>query len=199
MAEESRQRIIDAALEALRTKGAAGASARTIARLGEFNPALIFYYFDSLDDLLVSALAASSAARLERYAPEAERARSPSDLLTLLERIYREDAQSGHVRVVSELVAASVARPAMAPRVMAEMEPWVTLAQTSLDRVLAGSPALEVISTRELALAGVTLYLGANLIVHLAPEGSEADDLLAAAQRAAPLLDLLAPRRGSAT
>ena len=195
MTEESRQRIIEAALETLRTKGFAGTSARVIARRGGFNPALIFYYFDSVDDLLISALAASSAARLERFAPEAEHARSPSDLLSLLERISREDAESGHVRVVSELVAASVARPAMAPSVMAQMEPWVALAQASLDRVLAGSPVLELISTRELALAGVTLYLGANLIVHLRPEGSEADDLLAAAQRAAPLLDMLAANR----
>lgn len=56
MAEESRQRIIEAALTALRTKGFSRASARTIASLGGFNAALIFYYFDGVDDLLVNAL-----------------------------------------------------------------------------------------------------------------------------------------------
>ena len=195
MTEGSRQRIIDAALEALRTKGYAGSSARVIAGLGGFNAALIFYYFDSVDDLLVSAFEASSAARLERYQPEAERARAPSDLLALLEGMYREDADSGHIRVVSELVAASVARPELAPRVLAQMEPWVTLAQASLDRLLTGSPLLELVSTRELALAATMLYTGANLIGHLLPERSEIDDLFAAGRRAAPLLDLLGTRR----
>ena len=38
--------------------------------------------------------------------------------------------------------------------------------------------------------------MGVNLIVHLASDGSETNDLLSAADRAAPLLDLLAPRRG---
>ncbi|MBA3301889.1 MAG: TetR/AcrR family transcriptional regulator [Thermoleophilaceae bacterium] len=191
MGEESRQRIVDAALEALKTKGFSGASARGIASIGGFNPGLIFYYFDNLDALLIAALDASSTARLERYRPAAEEAANAAELIELLQRIYREDAESGHIRVVSEMVAASVARPAMGPQVVELMEPWVELAQRTLDRVLAGSPLLGLASTRELALAGVTFYLGANLMSHLVPGDPEVDGLLEAAGRGASLLPLL--------
>src|SRR6266581_2280999 len=45
----TKRRILDAALEALRTEGFAGATSRAIARIGGFNQALIFYHFGSLD------------------------------------------------------------------------------------------------------------------------------------------------------
>src|SRR6266581_1571812 len=44
----TKRRILDAALEALRTEGFAGATSRAIARIGGFNQALIFYHFGSL-------------------------------------------------------------------------------------------------------------------------------------------------------
>ena len=65
--EETRARIVEAAVATLRTAGFAGASARAIAAAGGFNQALIFYHFGSLDDLLLAALDATAAARLARY------------------------------------------------------------------------------------------------------------------------------------
>ena len=59
---DTRERIVEAAFETLRTRGYAGASTRAVAAAGGFNPALIFYYFENLQDLLVTALAESSAA-----------------------------------------------------------------------------------------------------------------------------------------
>ena len=40
---EARRRIIDATIEAIRTKGSDGATARAIAEIGGFNQALIHY------------------------------------------------------------------------------------------------------------------------------------------------------------
>jgi AcrR family transcriptional regulator len=193
MATESRQKIVRAAHQALREKGFAGASARTIAANAGVNPGLIFYYFTTLDDLLLAALHESSVDRLERYRDEAGMVRSASELVALLRRIYAEDVESGHIRVVCEMVAGSVARPELGRRVMAEMEPWVSLAEDAVERVLEGSPARALIDPRELALGGVTFYLGANLVTHLG-EGPEAvDRLMAGAERAAGMLDLLGP------
>jgi AcrR family transcriptional regulator len=191
MATDSRQKLVQAAHKALREKGFAGASARTIAGFAGVNPGLIFYYFKTLDDLLLAALHESSADRLERYKDEAAALRSPSELVALLRRIYAEDVESGHIRVVCEMVAGSVARPALGRKVMAEMEPWVTLAEAAVERVLEDSPARAFVDPRELALGGVTFYLGANLVTHLG-EGPEAvDRLMAGAERAAGMLDLL--------
>lgn len=199
MTEETgaKDKLIAATLEALRTKGFAGSSARTIAGLADVNPGLIFYYFGTLDDLLLAALHQSSEQRLERYGAGAERVSSLEELVALLRQIYREDLDGGHVRVVSEMVAGSVTRPELADQVMAEMEPWVALAEGAVERALAGSPLLTLASPRDLALTAVTFYLGANLMSHLGSDSPAVEELLAAGERAAPFLDMLGGRTGS--
>ena len=196
---DTRARIVEATVEALKTRGYAGTSTRTIAALGGFNPALIFYYFGSLNDLLAAALEHTSTARLERYRAAAEEAGSLGELVELLARIYEEDVASGHIRVVSELVAASVSQRELAPRVLELMEPWIDLAERAIARVLGGSPLAALMSARELAVTAVTFYLGANLLTHLGPDRAVAGVALDAAARLAPLADdLLAPGGGTA-
>jgi AcrR family transcriptional regulator len=191
----TQEKLLEATLEALRTKGFAGASARTIAGLAGVNPGLIFYHYGTLDDLLLAAMQASSEARLERYRPAAERVSTLADLVALLRDIYREDVASGHVRVVSEMVAGSVSRPQLAEPVMAQMEPWVQLAERCVERAMEGSPLLSVAPPRDLAMAAVTFYLGANLMSHLGSDSPVVEDLLGAGERVAPLLDLLGGQR----
>jgi len=192
MAEPTaKDKLIEATLEALRTKGFAGSSARTIAGLAGVNPGLIFYYYETLDALLLAALHHTSQVRLERWTAAAEQVESLAELIALLRDIYAEDVASGHVRVVSEMVAGSVSRPELAPPVMAEMEPWIDLAESCVERALAGSPLLTIAPPRDLAMTAVTFYLGANLLSHLGSETPEVEELLAAGERAAPLLDLL--------
>ena len=186
---QTRGRVVAAALEALKTKGYGGASSRVIAGLGGFQPGLIFYYFDSLDDLLVAALAESSADRLERYRTAVEAADTIETLLEVLSDIYREDVASGHIRVVSEMIGASVSNTELAPRVVALMEPWVELAESAVQRALVDSPLATLASPRELALAAVTFYLGANLLTHLVPDQADVTKLLETARGLAPLVD----------
>jgi AcrR family transcriptional regulator len=186
---DTRAKIVDATLETLKTRGFAGTSTRAIAAAGGFNPALIFYYFGTLNDLLLAALEQSSSERLERYGGALGEAGSLDELTSLLGRIYREDVESGHIRVVSELVAGSVAQPDLGPRVVELMEPWLELAEAAVERTLAGSPMLELATPRRLAYAAITFYLGANLVSHLAPEQEDLAGLLDDAARLAPLLD----------
>lgn len=186
---DTRARIVDATLETLKTKGFAGSSTRAIATVGGFNPALIFYYFGTLNDLLVAALEHSSGERLHRYRDALDQAGSLDQLVSLLGRIYREDLESGHIRVVSELVAGSIAVPDLGPRVVELMDPWLELAEAAVERALAGSPVLELATPRRLAYAAITFYLGANLVSQLAPEQEDLAGLLDDAARLAPLLD----------
>jgi AcrR family transcriptional regulator len=188
---DRRDRIVEAALESLKTNGYKGTSTRSIAAIGGFNPALIFYYFDNLNDLLVAALEQTNGLRLDRYRDAVQLSTSLPELLDVLRRLYEDDIASGHIRVVSELVAGSVSDPELGDRVVALMQPWIELAELGISKALDGSPALELVSARELALAAVTFYLGANLVAHLGPGADEVRRLLDSATMLAPLVDRL--------
>src|SRR3954464_721464 len=162
--EKTRARILDAALETLKTEGFAGSTSRAIARRGGFNQALVFYHFGSLDGLLLAALDATSAARLDRYRAEVATAGTPDELIAMMARIYAEDRDSGHLTVVSQMVAGSLARRELAPEVLARMQPWLVFAEETLARFVPAELA------PDLALAAVTFYFGVNLLSVLDPE-----------------------------
>jgi AcrR family transcriptional regulator len=189
MTEATRERILQAGLESLKRNGFAGSSTRAIGAVGGFNPALIHYYFGNLHGLFVAALEHASEQRLGRHRERLESASTIADLIEALDVIYREDRESGFIRVVSEMVAGSVAHPELGPRVVELMQPWVELAEEGAQRALAGSPFESVVTARELATAAVTFYLGTNLMTQLVPEEAGVDELLATARRLAPLLD----------
>jgi len=180
--------MLDATLETLREEGFTGATSRAIARRGGFNQALVFYHFGSLDGLLLAALDATSVERLERYRAEVATADTPDELIAVMARIYAEDRDSGHLTVVSQMVAGSLARRDLAPEVLARMEPWLEFAEETLRRFVGPTLA------PELALAAVTFYFGVNLLSVLDPE--RMDGLFARTAELAPLLQGLLPPPG---
>jgi AcrR family transcriptional regulator len=187
----SRQRIIDATLTTLKQQGFAATSTRAIAANGGFRSGLIFYYFPTLNDLLIAALEHASIERFDRYGDDVAAAASLAELLTLLERIYADDRESGFVRVVSEMVAGSVANPELGPRMVGLIEPWIDAAQTAAERVLGPAGLTGMVTPRQLAFAAVTFYLGANLLTQLVPDSTEVEEILQTAKRLAPMLDML--------
>lgn len=186
--EATRERIVAAALKTLKDKGFAGASSRAIARAGSFNQALIYYHFGSVDDLLLAALDKTSAERLERYGEEVDKAQTAEQLAEIAARVYKEDRNSGHMTVVSQMIAGSVARPELAPEMLARMEPWIDLCEEALKKALAQTPAAEAVPFRDLAYALVTFYLGLNLLTHLDEDRERTEALVARLQLLAPLL-----------
>jgi AcrR family transcriptional regulator len=186
--ERTRQRIVDAALKTLKKEGFAGATSRVIARTGGFNQALIFYHFGSLDGLLLAALDQTSEERLERYRKAVDEAETTEELAEVAASIYAEDRDRGHMTVVSQMVAGSVARPELAREVVARMEPWIELCEDALRKGLAKTPAAQALPLRDLAYAVVTFYLGLNLLTHLDEDRERTEALVARLQRLAPLL-----------
>jgi AcrR family transcriptional regulator len=186
--EKTRKRIVDAALKTLQKEGFAGATSRAIARAGGFNQALIFYHFGSLDGLLLAALDQTSEERLARYRDAVANAETAEDLAEVAASIYAEDRDRGHMTVVSQMVAGSVARPELAKEVVARMEPWIELCEEALRKGLASSPAAEVVPARDLAYAIVTFYLGLNLLTHLDEDRERTEALVKRLQSLAPLL-----------
>jgi AcrR family transcriptional regulator len=186
--ERTRRRIVDAALKTLKKEGFAGATSRAIARAGGFNQALIFYHFGSVDGLLLAALDRTSEERLERYRNAVDKAETAEELAQVAADLYAEDRDRGHMTVVSQMVAGSVARPELAREVLSRMEPWRELCEDALRKALASSTVREVIPLRDLAYAIVTFYLGVNLVTHLEEDRERTEELVKRLRSLAPLL-----------
>jgi AcrR family transcriptional regulator len=189
-AQETKQQIARAALEALRTIGFAGATSRAIARTGGFNQALIFYHYGNLENLLLAALDLTSEERMARYRDAVDGASSLEELMQVARQIYREDSDSGHVAVISQLVAGSIARPELAKGVVERVEPWVDFCEHAIRKAVAGSPLEGALPVRELAYGLVSFYLGANLLTHLGG-AAPTDALLERAEALAPAITSL--------
>ncbi len=185
---DTRARMVEAALTTLKSEGFAGTTARAIATRGGFNQALVFYHFGSVKDLLLAALDATSAARMERYEQAVAAASSPEDLLRVAREVYREDLESGHITVLAEMIAGSLNDPDLGPAITARMEPWIDFAQNAIDRVLSQTPLEGLFPTRDLAFALVSFYIGADLLTALDGDRSRAESLFAMADRFLPLM-----------
>jgi AcrR family transcriptional regulator len=186
--DTTRRQIAEAALAVLRRDGFAGATSRAIAREGDFNQALIFYHFGTLDGLLLAALDLTSAERLARYRQAVAEAQTIEELAAVAARVYEEDRDSGHMTVVSQMVAGSVARPELAPEIVARTEPWIELCEEALRKAFAQLPVPEAVPLRELAYAVVTFYLGLNLLTHLDEDRAQTDRLVEQLQLLTPLI-----------
>lgn len=170
--------MVDAALRTLIEEGYAGTSARAIAARGRFNPALIFYHYGSIDDLLLAALDKSSAERFERYRTAMSRPGTPDELVRRASELFREDVEGGHVTAVTELIGASLSKPQLRTELVARMHPWLELTEQVLDRVLADSPLNALAPAAQLAaFAIVSGYLGLNMLSRLMPDLSQTERL----------------------
>jgi AcrR family transcriptional regulator len=191
--ENTKLHITEAALQTLRTKGFAGASARAIASEGDFNQALIFYHFGSVRNLLLAVLDLISERRMQEYGPVFERAQTPTELANLARTIYAEDVQRGYITVLGEMVSGGVTDAALGAEVAARIEPWIELVERKIDQLLSGTPFSALASPRDLAFGLVAAYFGVDMLSHLQSDQSRAESLLELATRLSALLQTILP------
>ncbi len=182
-------RIVEAALQTLKTKGFAGASSRAIAGEGDFNQALIFYHFGSVRNALLAVLDLISERRMTAYGPAFEEALTATDLARLAQTIHADDLERGYIMVLGEMVSGGAADPSLGAEVAARIEPWIDLVQRKLEQLLAGSPVQLLASPRDLAFGLVALYFGVDMLSHLQGDQSRAESLLDLATRLSVLAD----------
>jgi AcrR family transcriptional regulator len=187
-ARPTKIRIVEAAIETLKRKGFAGASARAIADQGGFNQALIFYHFGTLHRLLLAALDRTSAERMRSYRTAAASAGSLEDLLDVAAEVYAEDLRSGHIKVLAEMIAGASSAPELGPEIVRRVEPWIDFAATQIARSLEGSGIEGVVPARDAAYALVAQYLGIELLSHLQGDTAAADSLFNVARNTGRLL-----------
>jgi AcrR family transcriptional regulator len=191
----TKERIVEAALSTLKTRGFAGASAREIAKAGDFNQALIFYHFGSVQNALLAALDLVSERRMRAYRAPFEQARTLSELAALARDVYREDLENGYVTVLGEMVAGSCSDPTLGRLVVERLEPWLELVDGKVRALVAGSLFESLIPAGDLAFAIIALYLGIDMLSHLDGDRTRPESLLELGTRFAPLAQALLPSR----
>ena len=189
--EDMRNKVLQAAIEGLKEDGFAGTSSRSIARRGDFNSALIFYYFGSLNELLLAALDRTSELRMKAYRAAVEDVDTLEGLMAVAIDIYREDLAAGHITVFSELVGASLSRPELQPEIVARAEPWVEFVEDVIRRVTKGTPLETMLPVHDIAYGTIAFYLGVNLLTHLDADRKQIESLFGTASAYAPMMSAM--------
>jgi AcrR family transcriptional regulator len=187
--QQTRRLLIDAAIEVLKTDGFVGASARAVAERAGANQALIFYHFGSVATLLLAALDAVSADRLDHYGGLVANVGSLSELVDAATDIFRVDLDAGHISVLVEMIAGAPSVPHLGPEVSARIDPWRAFAQRAVERSVGDSPLGSLLPASDVAYAIVALYLGLEMLSHLDGNREPALRLFAHAKQLARLFE----------
>jgi AcrR family transcriptional regulator len=163
MASDTRQRLIDGALETIRRDGIAATSARTIAATAGVNQALIFYHFGSIGALLAEACQRATEARIGHYRDELAAVTSFDELLDLGSRLHAEERELGNVAVLAQLLAGAQRDESLAPAVAGALRLWVAEIEGVLSRLLADSPLAGLVDVPGLATAISAAFVGVEL------------------------------------
>ncbi len=188
-ADETRQRIVDATIETLKTEGIVGASARAIARTGEFNQALIYYHFGSIDEVMIEALAHMGRQRIALYEDRLAEVSTFPELALVGAQLHKEDTSAGNITVLTQILAGAVSAPELGPRMAEQFQPWNDLVERAIRQVLAGGPFEEAFPVADLALAVSALFLGIELLTSLDPDTDREDSLFRTIGLIAALVD----------
>ena len=189
--EETRARIVAAALDTVRNEGIAGVSARSIARTGDFNQALIFYHFGSVDRLLVAAAVADSDRRAALYADALEQVQTLPQLVGVARLLHDREFEQGSVTVLAQLLAGAAHSPELADGLNDGFTPWMELVEATVTRVLAGTPLEGIIPLDDIAFAIASLFLGMELITGLTPDDRRDETLLTTLELIGGMVELL--------
>jgi AcrR family transcriptional regulator len=174
MTTETRTRLLQGAVDALRSQGIAGVSARTIAAAAGVNQALVFYHFGSVDELVAAAALWSTEQRVAECRGRFQQVRSLRGLLAVGRELRAKDPAAGEVAVLGQVLAGAQTNPALCAATREALGLWVTEIEQVLTRVLAGSALGEVADVPGLARAVAASFVGMELTAVVDPDGDEA-------------------------
>jgi AcrR family transcriptional regulator len=146
----TRQVLVDGAIETLKEHGFAGASARAISERAGLNQGLVFYHFGSVANLLLAALDAVSDDRMVRFSAAVENVSSPNELTVLV-----------------EMIAGASSTPGLGAEVATRIGPWFTFTKDAIDKTFGDSPFASLLPADDVAYTIVALFLGLEMLTHL--------------------------------
>jgi AcrR family transcriptional regulator len=191
---DTRGKLIDGAIETLRTRGIAGTSARVIAAAAGVNQALVFYHFGTVDSLVDVACRESTANRVALYHDRFAAVGSLRGLLALGRELNVAERDAGNVAVLGQVLAGAQQDPNLAAAARYSLRLWVAEIETVLRRVLADSPVAELTDAAGLAPAVAAAFIGIELYEGVDPDAAaSALNTLEALSALAEVLDDLGP------
>jgi AcrR family transcriptional regulator len=186
---DTRQRLISAVIATIRDHGVCGASARTIAATAGVNQALVFYHFGSVNDLLATACQVATEARVAAFRERLNEVMTLRELLALGRELHAEERALGNVTVLAQMLAAAQGDPHLAGATANALGLWIGPIEAALRRLLATSPAADLIDVPGLARAVSASFIGLELLEGVDPAG--AADALGALDRLTALIDVV--------
>jgi hypothetical protein len=115
------------------------------------------------------------------------------EIVEAARRLFREDFDSGHVKLLAELVAAGASNPELGKQVASRVEPSLAFSREAFERVMGGSPLGALVEAKDAAYALAALYLGMELLANLEGSLDASESLFDAAGRVAGILSLILP------
>lgn len=101
-AEESKRRLVEAAIAVMTSDGIAGVSARTVSQRAGVAQGLVFYHFGSVTDLVAQACVTATRERVELHRERFEAAVSFTELVQLARDVQEAERGTGHVSVLGQ-------------------------------------------------------------------------------------------------
>jgi AcrR family transcriptional regulator len=172
-ADTTKERLRGAAFGILREKGLAAASARGISAAAGVNQALIFYHFGTVAELIEEASNEAVDRSIAGYHDRFAQVRSLADLLEVGMRVHEEERRRGHVAVMAQLMAGAQHNPVLARASRYAVGLWTAQIREVLDRVLADTPAGELLDSADLAAAVSAGFVGIELLHGVDPRSAE--------------------------
>ncbi|MGC1213658.1 MAG: TetR/AcrR family transcriptional regulator [Micromonospora sp.] len=186
---DTKQRLLDGAIAAIREHGIAGISARTIAAAAGVNQALIFYHYGTVDDLLTAACRASTAERVAHWSARLAGVGSLRELLAVGRTLHEQERELGNVSFLAQMLAGAQTDEHLAAPTAGALQLWVDEIEPVLRRLLAGSPFAEIADVPGLARAVSAAFIGLELYDGVDRAG--ADRAMSALDQLAVLIEIV--------
>ena len=192
-AEESKRRLVEAAISVLQSDGIAAMSARTIAQRAGVAQGLVFYHFGSVNDLVAQACVTATRERVDLHRPRFEAATRFADLVELARDVQQAERAAGNVSVFGQALAAAQTDAELA-RVMGEaMDLWREPILAVSRRLLGtASPFAGVVDAETFTDLLMAAFVGFEMTDPVREDGV-ADRSFAALETVAGVLDGLGP------
>ncbi|MER5867615.1 TetR/AcrR family transcriptional regulator [Kitasatospora sp. NPDC002040] len=171
---DTRERLMEAAIAALRRHGISGVSARSIAAETGANQALVFYHFKTVEGLLAAAALRETGLRLDRYRPRLAQAGSLRDLLQVGRELHEEERELGNVALLGQFLAGAPTYPALGAATADALRLWSAEIEQVMARIFAGHPLADLLDVPGLSRAVSASFIGLELYEGVDPDGASA-------------------------
>jgi len=192
-AEESKRRLLEAAVEVLQTDGITAMSSRTVSQRAGVAQGLVFYHFGSVADLVAAACLAATQTRVDRHRERFESASAFVDLVDLAREVQVAEREAGTVSILGQALVAAQSDEAVAEASRQALDLWREPILDATNRLLrAGSPFAGVIDAETFTELLMAAFVGFELTDPVRPDGL-ADRSFEALSTVAAVLDGLGP------